>query len=211
MPMIRLSRGCSIWSTSAVSASTSVMPAPIRVASCRVAMARSWPETRDPNTCRRSTSRERPCPLRSILPVAGRDDEDDTAAAAAPSAARTSVRKMPSLRKRERRTLRFSASLTPRTFFPASVRPLYSKTGMGRLGRVVLRDGEHLGDARHPAQHLGGAVVEQGTHPLLRGGLPDGAAVHVLQDELPDVVVEHHDLVDARAAPVPAAVAAVAA
>src|SRR5205823_7697538 len=140
-------------------------------------------------TMRMSTSRDSPCPLSSILPVIGLA----VVVAAGAFASRTSVRKIPSLRKSERRALRFSASLTPRTFFPASVRPLYSKTGMTALRHVFLRDREHLGDARHPAQHLVGAVVHQGLHPLLRGGLLDGAAVDVLEDELPDVVVEQHD------------------
>ena len=50
-------------------------------------------------------------------------------ATAPASAARASVRYTPSLRKSVRNALLLSASRMPRTDLPASVRPLYSKTG----------------------------------------------------------------------------------
>src|SRR5713226_2510386 len=180
-PITFLSRGCSICSTSAVSDSGSVMPAPISVASCRVAMARSCAETRAPKRARRSTSRDSPCPLKaSTFPAA--------ATAAAPSALRASVRKMPSLRRAERSALRFSASLRPRTDFPVSVRPLYSNTGIllpRALSEVLLGDAEHLGAL-------------------------DAPAVHLLDRQLADGVVDHHRLVDAGAPVVSGAVAGLA-
>src|SRR2546421_1499752 len=200
-------RGCSTCSTSAASDSGSVMPAPISVASCRVEIARSCADTRDPNSARRSTSRDSPCPLRpSTLPAA--------ATAAAPSALRASVRKMPSLRRTERSTLRLSASLRPRTDFPASVRPLYSNTGIllpRALREVLLGDAEHLGHAGDPAQHLAPAVLHQRAHAFLHGRALDAPAVDLLHGQLADGVVDHHDLVDAGPPAVPGAVAGVAA
>src|SRR5713101_2172806 len=206
-PMTFLRRGCSTCSTSAVSDSGSVMPAPISVASCRVAMARSCAETRAPKRARRSTSRDSPCPLKaSTFPAA--------ATAAAPSALRASVRKMPSLRRTERSALRFSASLRPRTDFPVSVRPLYSNTGIllpRALSEVLLGDAEDLGDAGYPAQHLAPAVLHQRAHALLHRGALDAPAVHLLDCQLADGVVDHHGLVDAGAPVVSGAVAGLAA
>src|SRR5216684_5313407 len=205
-PITFLRRGCSTCSTSAVSDSGRVIPAPISVASCRVAMARSCEETRAPNSARRSTSRDSPCPLNaSTLPAA--------VTPAAPSALRASVRKMPSLRRTERSALRLSASLRPRTDFPVSVRPLYSNTGIlppRALSEVLLGDAEDLGDAGDPAQHLAPAVLHQRAHALLHRGALDAPAVDLLHRQLADGVVDHHDLVDAGAPAVPGAVAGVA-
>src|SRR5258705_7272793 len=131
-------------------------------------------------------------------------------ATAPASAARASVRYTPSLRRTCRSTLLLSASRIPRTFLPASVRPVYSKTGM-ELGHVLLRDAEdfrHAGDAAH---HLAGAVVHQGPHPAADGLPLDGPAVHVLERELAEIVVDQHHLVDARAPVVAGVVALVAA
>src|SRR5713101_2516361 len=198
-PMTFLRRGCSTCSTSAVSDSGSVMPAPISVAS-------SWAETRAPNRARRSTSRDSPCPLKASTFAAA-------ATAAAPSALRASVRKMPSLRRTERSALRFSASLRPRTDFPVSVRPLYSNTGIllpRPLSEVLLDDAEHFGHAGDPAQHLAPAVLHQRAHALLHGGALDAPAVDLLHRQLADGVVDHHGLVDAGAPVVSGAVAGLA-
>src|SRR3989475_472193 len=95
----------------------------MRVASWRVAMARSWVDTPvKPIIAPISTSRESPV---FCWPT--------TAPA---SAARASVRYTPSLRRTWRSTLLLSASRIPRTFLPASVRPVYSKTGI-RAGPAI--------------------------------------------------------------------------
>src|SRR6267142_5060796 len=186
-PMIFFRRGCSICG----------IPAEIRVASWRVAMARSCADTPvKPSMAPMSTSRARPVFC--------------SPATAPASAARASVRYTPSLRRTCRSTLLLSASRIPRTFLPASVRPVYSKTGM-ELGQVLLRDAEdfrHAGDAAH---HLAGAVVHQGLHPAADGLPPDGAAVDVLEGELAEIVVDQHHLVDPGAAAVAGLVALVAA
>src|SRR3954466_1456311 len=173
------------------------IPAPIRVASWRVAMARSCAETPvNPSMAPTSTSRARPV----FCSPAG----------APASAARASVRYTPSLRRTWRSVLLLSASRIPRTFLPASVRPVYSKTGM-RLRHVLLRDAEDFRDAGDAPDHLAGAVVHQREHALVHRRPLDGAAVDVLERELPDLVVDQHHLVDARAAPVAGVVALVAA
>src|SRR5207302_977282 len=207
-PITFLSRGCSICSTSATSDSGRVMPAAISVASWRVAIARSCAETREKKIARRSTSRDSVCPRGSDAACAGEP------VAAAPSALRASVRKMPSLRNTVRSALRLSASLRPRTDLPASVNPLYSKTGMGRKasrsGEVLLRHAENLGDGRDAAQHLAPAVLHQRPHSLVHRGALDRAAVGLLHRQLADRVVDQHEFVDPATAVVAGAVARVA-
>src|SRR5438105_7153412 len=207
-PITFFKRGCSICSTSAVSDSGSVMPAPISVASWRVAIARSWEETREPKMARRSTSRD------SVCPSGSDPDCAEEAAAAAPSALRASVRKMPSLRSTVRRALRLSASFRPRTDLPASVNPLYSNTGIGekapRSGEVLLRHAEDLGDGGDAAQHLAPAVLHQRPHSLVHRGALDRAAVGLLHRQLADRVVDQHEFVDPATAVVAGAVARVA-
>ncbi len=109
-PRTRFSFSLSTCSTSAVSASTSGIPACTSTASWRVMIARSSAETR-PSTQRR-TFTSRACWAFTCC---------------SPS---TSVRKTPSRRSVARRVLGESASRSPCTAFPAAFSALYSKTGM---------------------------------------------------------------------------------
>src|SRR5436190_8550701 len=98
----------------------------------------------------------------------------------------------------------------PRTFLPASVRPVYSKTGM-ELRHVLLRDAEHFRHAGHASDHLPRAVVHEGAHPAADRLALDGPAVDVLERHLPQVIVQQHHLVDSGSAVVAGLVALVAA
>src|SRR5438128_1263460 len=173
------------------------MPAAINVASCRVAMARSCDET-PPNPSAAATSTSRASPVFC------------SPCTAPASAGRASVRYTPSLRSVWRSTLLLSASRMPRTFLPASVRPVYSNTGT--LVHVLLRDGQDFGNRGDALQDFQRAVVHQRAHALRGdGGLLDRAAVDVLQNQLPNLVVDQHHFVNAAAAAVTGVVALLAA
>src|SRR6185295_4080612 len=195
----RLRRSFSVWSTSAVSASTSATPAPSSVASWRVMIAMSSEVTRARVSLRRLMSCDidgRLSTTAARLPVLVRPGR------APPSACpSTSVRKTPVLRSWARSVLAESASNRPVTDLPPSVSPLYSNTGivafLQRELEVLLRDAEHLGDGGLAVSHLDRAVRQQGGHALGDGLLLDAAGVHVLEDQLAHVVVHHQQLVDA--------------
>src|SRR5690606_8608822 len=196
---IVLSRSWSTWSMRAISASTSGMPAPRRVASWRVRMAMSEVLIRPVKNC---------LSLRFFtVPPA------PTEPAAARSAV-TSVRKMPSLRKSARRARAFSASRTPVTTFPPSRKPLNSKTGtacpLPSEDHVVLHPAQDLGDGGDAAGDLDRAVVAQRLHPPRDRVLLDGVGIDVLENHLADLVVHEHELVDAGPPPEPGTVAVLA-
>src|SRR5512133_1256946 len=170
---MRFSFSWSICSTSAPSDSTSGMPAPTSTANWRVMMARSVALTRPRITRFIETSR--------------------AAWAFCSCAPSTSVRKTPSRFSTARSVLGLSASLSPWTVLPAASSALYWKTG---ISEVLCGHREDLGRRRDPARHLVGAVLHEGQHPVLDGRLLDGVGVDVLEDELPDVVVDEHQLVD---------------
>jgi len=101
-----LSRVPSTCSVRAPRASSRGMPAPISVASWRVAMARSVPPTG------RSMSREK------------RREKVSSRRTAAPAVGVSSVRKTPSRRSFARALRSLSASTKPRRAFPESLTPL---------------------------------------------------------------------------------------
>src|SRR5512145_113015 len=105
---------------------------------------------------------------------------------------------MPSRFRAARSVFGLSASFSPWIALPAESSALYWKTGIGLLD-VLGRDREDLGGGRDAARHLVGAVLDQGEHPALDGRLLDGVGVDVLEDQLADLVVDQHQLVDARA------------
>src|SRR5215471_596115 len=108
---------------------------------------------------------------------------------------------MPSLRRSTRRVFAESASLSPFTGLPASLNPVYSKTGI-QSSDVFLGDAQDFSDAGLAGQHLLCAVLQQSVHPLAHRGLLDGSRVDVLEHQLPDVVVHQKKLIDSASAAV---------
>src|SRR5512140_2777725 len=159
---MRFSFSLSTCSTSAVSASTSGMPACTRTASWRVAMARSSADTR-PSTQRRTFTSRACCAFCCCSP-------------------RTSVRKTPSRRSVARSDFGESASRSPCTAFPAAVSALYSNTGMVALVQVLRGHRQHLRRGGEALGHLERAVLEEREHPALHRLPLDGGRVDGLED-----------------------------
>src|SRR6185369_4852960 len=132
-------------------------------------------------------------------PTKRRTDTSRFLAAAASFWPSTSVRKMFSRRSVARSVFGESASLRPSTVFPRPSSALYSKTGMGSV-EVLGGDRQDLGGGGDPERDLVRAVLHERQHAALDRRLLDRARVDVLQDELPHVVVDEHELVDAGAA-----------
>ena len=115
--------GFSVWSVHAFSASTTGIPARIRVAICRVMMAISINWTRW-NALLSSTSRE---PLAAMV-----FPRRTVPAWPPPAFSEYCVRKIPCLRNCVRSILGLSESSTPFTFFPEESTPLYWNTATKR-------------------------------------------------------------------------------
>src|SRR5215207_444727 len=77
--------------------------------------------------------------------------------------------------------------------------------------RVRSRDSCHLGNGRDAVFDLFEAVRAQRTHALRDGNLPDLLGRGTLDREVPNLVADRHDLIEARPALVAGAAAAPAA